>query len=79
MPAIQIKNRDAFPEILSIHDRIDGTAYLVKVDDPKNRYGYDLVTVVVAHNGMRHLKSAGCSRITPSTASKIVTRYMGAL
>jgi hypothetical protein len=73
-----IRQRDAFPEILTISMRADGTNYQVKVPDLKSARGYDLVDVLVHHNGARSIKSASRSRITPDRASKIVTRYVEA-
>ena len=73
-----IRRREDFPEILAISMRADGTNYQVKVPDPKNKHGYDLVDVLVHHNGLRSTKSASRSRITPTSASKIVSRYLEA-
>jgi hypothetical protein len=73
-----IRRREEFPEILAISMRVDGTNYQVKVPDPKNKRGYDLVDVLVHHNGARSIKSASRSVITPTKASKIVTRYLEA-
>ena len=73
-----IRRREEFPEILSISMRADGTNYHVRVEDPKNRRGYDLVDVLILHNGMRSIKSAARSRTTPDRASKIVSRYLAA-
>ena len=71
-----IRRREDFPEILSISMRADGTNYSVKVPDPKNTRGYDLVDVLIHHNGARSIKSASRSVITPTKASKIVTKYL---
>lgn len=76
MPAIRIINRDAYPEILSISQRVDGVQYSIKVPDAKNRLGYDLVTVLVSPSGMTHTKSASRSRITGDGALKIVKKYV---
>jgi len=73
-----IRRREDFPEILAISMRADGTNYQVKVPDPKNSRGYDLVDVLVHHSGLRSIKSASRSRITPDRASKIVTKYLEA-
>lgn len=73
-----IRHREEFPEILAISMRVDGTNYQVKVPDPKNKRGYDLVDVLIHHNGARSIKSASRSVITPTKASKIVTRYLEA-
>ena len=73
-----IRRREDFPEILAISMRVDGTNYQVKVPDPKNKRGYDLVDVLIHHNGARSIKSASRSRITPDRASKIVTKYLEA-
>ena len=73
-----IRRREEFPEILAISMRADGTNYNVKVTDPKNARGYDLVDVLILHNGMRSIKSASRSRTTPDRASKIVTKYLDA-
>lgn len=73
-----IRRREEFPEILAISMRADGTNYNVKVPDPKNARGYDLVDVLILHNGMRSIKSASRSRTTPDRASKIVTKYLEA-
>ena len=73
-----IRRREEFPEILAISMRVDGTNYNVKVPDPKNTRGYDLVDVLIHHNGARSIKSASRSVITPTKASKIVTRYLEA-
>ncbi len=73
-----IHRRAEFPEILAISMRADGTNYQVKVPDSKSARGYDLVDVLVHHNGMRSIKSASRSRTTPERASKIVTRYLSA-
>ena len=73
-----IRRREEFPEILAISMRADGTNYQVKVEDPKNRRGYDLVDVLILHNGMRSIKSAARSRTTPDRASKIVSKYLAA-
>lgn len=73
-----IRRREDFPEILAISMRVDGTNYQVKVPDLKNKRGYDLVDVLVHHNGMRSIKSASRSVITPTKASKIVTSYLEA-
>lgn len=71
-----IHRRAEFPEILAISMRTDGTNYQVKVPDLKSTRGYDLVDVLVHHNGMRSIKSASRSRTSPDRASKIVTRYL---
>ena len=73
-----IRRREEFPEILAISMRVDGINYQVKVPDAKNKRGYDLVDVLIHHNGMRSIKSAGRSVITPTKASKIVSRYLEA-
>jgi len=73
-----IQRREDFPEILAISMRADGTNYQVKVPDSKNKRGYDLVDVLIHHNGMRSIKSASRSRTTPERASKIVKRYLEA-
>ena len=73
-----IRHREEFPEILAISMRVDGTNYQVKVPDPKNKRGYDLVDVLIHHNGARSIKSASRSRITPDRASKIVKKYLEA-
>ena len=73
-----IRRREEFPEILAISMRADGTNYNVKVPDPKNTRGYDLVDVLIHHNGARSIKSVSRSVITPTKASKIVTRYLEA-
>lgn len=73
-----IRRREDFPEIFAISMRVDGTNYQVKVPDSKNKRGYDLVDVLIHHNGARSIKSASRSVITPTKASKIVTRYLEA-
>ena len=73
-----LRHRGEFPEILAISMRADGINYQVKVPDPKNKRGYDLVDVLIHHNGARSTKSASRSVITPTKASKIVTRYLEA-
>ncbi len=73
-----IQQRERFPEILAISMRTDGTNYQIKVPDSKNQRGYDLVDVLVHHNGLRSIKSASRSRFTPDRASKIVTKYLAA-
>ena len=73
-----IRRRDEFPEILTISMRVDGTNYQVKVPDLKNKRGYDLVDVLIHHNGGRSIKSASRSRTTPDRASRIVTKYLEA-
>jgi len=73
-----IQRREEFPEILAISMRSDGTNYNVKVPDPKNKLGYDLVDVLIHDNGLRSIKSASRSRTTPDRASKIVARYLAA-
>jgi sugar-specific transcriptional regulator TrmB len=73
-----LRRREDFPEILAISMRADGTNYQVKVPDLKNKLGYDLVDVLVHHSGLRSIKSASRSRITPDRASKIVTKYLQA-
>lgn len=74
-----IQHREQFPEILSISMRTEGTNYQVKVPDAKNKRGYDLVDVLIHHNGLRSIKSASRSRTTPDWASRIVTKYLKAL
>jgi len=73
-----IQRREEFPEILAISMRADGTNYNVKVPDPKNPRGYDLVDVLILHNGMRSIKSASRSRTTPDRAVRIVKKYLEA-
>ena len=73
-----IQRREEFPEILAIQMRAGGTNYNVKVPDPKNKRGYDLVDVQVHHNGARSIKSASRSRTTPERASRIVSKYLEA-
>jgi hypothetical protein len=73
-----LRRREEFPEILAISMRVDGTNYQVKVPDPKNKRGYDLVDVLIHHNGARSIKSASRSRTTPERASRIVTKYLEA-
>lgn len=73
-----IRRREEFPEILTISMRVDGTNYQVKVPDTKKKSGYDLVDVLVHNNGMRSIKSASRSVITPTKASRIVSRYLEA-
>ena len=73
-----IQRREEFPEILAISMRVDGTNYNVKVPDPKNPRGYDLVDVLILHNGMRSIKSASRSRTTPDRAVRIVKKYLEA-
>lgn len=73
-----IRRREEFPEILAISMRVDGTNYQVKVPDPKNKRGYDLVDVLIHHNGARSIKSASRSRTTPERASRIVMKYLEA-
>ena len=73
-----IRHRDEFPEIIAIRMRADGTNYQIKVPDPKNTRGYDLVDVLVHNNGARSIKSASRSRTTPERASRIVTKYLAA-
>jgi hypothetical protein len=63
-------------EIISKSKRIDGMQYLVKVPEAKIVCGYDLVTVFISHNGMRHFKSANCSRTTPFHAGAAVTKHL---
>ncbi len=74
-----IQRREEFPEILAISMRADGTNYQVKVPDPKNKNGYDLVDVLIHHNGMRSIKSASRSRTNPDRASKIVSKYLATI
>jgi len=74
-----VQRREQFPEILAISMRPEGTNYQVKVPDAKNKRGYDLVDVLVHHNGLRSIKSASRSRTTPDYASRIVTKYLKAM
>lgn len=71
-----IQDREQFPEIISISKRVEGVAFTIKIPDHKQTQGYDLVDVLVHHNGMRSLKSANLSRTTPHKASQIVTKYL---
>lgn len=73
-----IRSREEFPEILAISMRVDGTNYQVKVPDPKNKRGYDLVDVLIHDSGLRSIKSASRSRTTPERASRIVSKYLSA-
>lgn len=73
--AIPIRNREQFPEILSISTRVDGVNYSIKVPDKKSRNGYDIVDVLVHDNGATTTRSANRSRTTSYHAIQIVKRY----
>lgn len=65
-------------EIISISQRPEGTNYVVKVPDAKNKYGYDLVNVLKMTSGAVSTSSASRSTITPLKASKFVQKYLEA-
>jgi len=63
-------------EIISTSRRPEGTNYAVRVPDPKNKRGYDLVDVLMHHNGAISTNSASRSRTTASPAIRFVKKHI---
>ena len=62
--------------LLNVSRRPEGTNYTVRVPDPKNPRGYDIVDVLRHDNGAVSTRSASRSTRTPFHAQKFVQRYL---